>query len=90
MADEPNKFTHIGVLDETQRRTSILARVANGGRGINIYKLVDEWSKVAWQEALDAGVVTDAMLKPTPAHWIKPTIAVTKKRRPQRIVGISK
>lgn len=82
MADEPNKFTHIGVLTDTQKMISILSRIANGGQGVKIYNMVDAWAKDAWEEAKAAGVVTDAMLKSTPAHWINST----KKRRTQRVV----
>ena len=84
MTDEPNKFTHIGVLTDTQKMIGILARVANGGQGMNIYSLVDAWAKDAWEEAKAAGFVTDAMLTP-PAHWVAPTISTTKKRRVQRV-----
>lgn len=80
MADEPNKFTHIGVLTDTQKMISILSRIANGGRGVKIYNMVDAWAKDAWEEAKAAGVVTDAMLKSTPAHWV----GATKKRLIQR------
>lgn len=82
MVDEPNKFTHIGVKEDTQKRIAILARVANGGQRVNIYDLVDAWAKDAWEEALQAGVVTDAMLNP-PAHWVAP--AHTTKKRRQRV-----
>lgn len=86
MADEINEFTHIGVLVDTQRRVSILSKVANGGRGMNIYALVDTWAKEAWEEAKQAGVVTDAMLNP-PAHWVAPSTPVqaTKKRRQRKV-----
>lgn len=67
MAEEPIKFTHIGVKEETQRMISILAKVANGSQ--RMYDLVDVWAKDAWEEAKLAGVVTDAMLNP-PAHWV--------------------
>lgn len=83
MTDEPNKFTHIGVLTDTQKRIAILARVANGGQKMNIYDLVDIWSKQAWEEAKEAGVVTDAMLQPQ-AHWIAPVIETKKQTRRQR------
>lgn len=83
MADEPNKFTHIGVLTETQKRISILASVANGYQRMKIYELVDAWAKDAWEEAKLAGVVTDAMLQPQ-AHWVAPAPGPVKKRR-QRI-----
>ena len=83
MADEPTKFTHIGVKEDTQKRIAILAQVANGGQRMRIYDLVDTWAKDAWEEAKQAGVVTDAMLNP-PAHWVAPAVPATKKRR-QRV-----
>lgn len=84
MTDEPNKFTHIGVKEDTQKMISILAKVANGGQRMNIYDLVDAWAKDAWEDAKLAGVVTDAMLNP-PAHWVNTPIVPTKKRRVQRV-----
>lgn len=81
MTEEPIKFTHIGVKEDTQKKISILAKVANGR--MRIYDLVDTWAKDAWEEAKQAGVVTDAMLNP-PAHWVTPTVTTTKKRR-QRV-----
>jgi len=76
MADEPNKFTHIGVKEDTQKRIAILAKVSNGGQ--HMYDLVDRWAKEAWEEAKTAGVVTDAMLKPS-VHWV--TLDTTTKRK---------
>lgn len=83
MADEPRKYTHIGVLTDTQKVIAILARVANGGQGMNIYAMVDAWAKEKWEEAKEAGVVTDAMLQPTPAHWL----GTEKKRAVRQRIG---
>lgn len=83
MTDVTNKFTHIGVKEETQRMISILAKVSNGGQ--RMYDLVDAWAKDAWEEAKLAGVVTDAMLKPQ-AHWVAPAQAPVKKRRISKAV----
>lgn len=66
MADEPNEFTHVGVLIETQKKIAILARVL----GPNIYGLVGSWTDASWEIAKDAGLVTDAMLKPFQAHVV--------------------
>lgn len=84
MTDETSKFTHIGVKEDTQKKISILAKVANGGQRMNIYDLVDTWANDAWEEAKQAGVVTDAMINP-PAHWVGSPIPVTKKRRSHRL-----
>jgi len=67
MTDEPNKFTHVGVKQKTQKQIAILARVF----GFDIYDLVGTWTNSAWETALKAGLVTDAMLEsPTKAHVI--------------------
>lgn len=66
MADETNEFTHVGVLIETQKKIAILAKVL----GPNIYGLVGSWTDASWQIAKDAGLVTDAMLKPFQAHVV--------------------
>lgn len=62
MAEDTSKYTHVGVLKPTHKMIAILATVADGGQGVNMYELVDVWAKTAWQEAKDAGLVTDAML----------------------------
>lgn len=94
MAEEFNDFTHIGVKKGTQRKVAILAKVANGR--MNIYDLIDAWANDAWEEAKQAGVVTDAMINP-PAHWVNPIVAaetaprgktrlnVQTKKRSQRV-----
>ena len=64
MAEETSKYTHVGVLKRTQKQIAILSNVANGGEGVEMYKLVDAWAQTAWQEAKDAGLVNDAMLPP--------------------------
>lgn len=74
MKEELNIFTHIGVKKLTQKKISLLAQVANGGQRMHIYDLVDAWADGAWEEAKQAGVVTDAMLNP-PAHWVNPIVA---------------
>ena len=58
MADEPNKFTHIGIEKQTQRKISILAKALE----TNIYSMVGFWADHEWNTALKAGLVTDAML----------------------------
>lgn len=83
--EDEAKFTHLGVLTETQRRVAILSKVANGGRGMYIYDMVAIWANEAWEEAKLAGVVTDAMLNP-PAHWVKPPVVSVKKRRISKAV----
>ncbi len=79
MADENSKYTHVGILKPTHKKIAILAAVANGGQGVNIYELVDAWAQEAWQEAKANGLVTDAML-PTPSAAGKP-VAVKKQIR---------
>lgn len=64
--DEPNKFTHVGVTTKTQRQIALLAKV----HGCNIYDLVGAWTDSAWEIALQAGLVTDAMLEPQKAHVV--------------------
>jgi hypothetical protein len=66
MTEETNEFTHVGVLIETQKKIAILAKVL----GPNIYGLVGSWTDASWQIAKDAGLVTDAMLKPFQAHVV--------------------
>jgi len=63
MADEENKFTHIGIERKTQRQIAILAKI----HGVTIYDLVGTWTDDAWEKARRAGLVTDAMLG---AHWV--------------------
>lgn len=73
MADEPNKFTHVGVEVKTQKQIAILASVI----GPSIYGLVGAWAEAAWQIAKDAGMVTDAMLEPQQAHMVGKASVVT-------------
>lgn len=67
MADEPNKFTHVGVLTETQKKISILAKVQGS---VHMYDLVELWANREWEIARKGGLVTDAMLKPFQAHVV--------------------
>jgi hypothetical protein len=59
-------FTHIGLKKGTQRKIAILSRVI----GPRIYELVAIWTNDAWEMAKKQGMVTDAMLEETPAHWV--------------------
>lgn len=60
---ERKRYTHVGVLVETQKKISILASVT----GENIYDLVALWTDQAWEKAKEEGVVTDAMVQsPSP------------------------
>jgi hypothetical protein len=54
MADQPKKYTQIGVTVPTQKKISILAAVI----GPSIYELVETWADEAWQEAKEKGLVT--------------------------------
>ncbi len=59
-------FTHIGLKKSTKKKIQILSAVM----GPNIYELVAIWANDAWEQAKKAGMVTDAMLEETPAHWV--------------------
>lgn len=76
--EEENKFTHIGVKKLTQRKVSILAKVLDD---TEMYSLVEFWADSAWQSAIEAGLVTNAMLKQDKtAHVIgKPFASPSKK-----------
>ena len=69
MTEEPTKFTHIGVKKLTQRKVAILAKVLDD---TDMYSLVEFWADTAWDSAIKAGIVTDAMLtqKTQSAHVI--------------------
>ena len=60
------EFTHIGLKRGTKKKIAILSRVI----GPRIYELVAIWTNDAWEMAKKAGMVTDAMLEETPAHWV--------------------
>ncbi len=71
MTDKTTKYTHVGILKRTQKQIALLAKVANGGQGVDIYKLVESWAEAAWAEAKEAGLVTDEMIPAgLQAHWI--------------------
>ena len=80
-----NIFTHIHCLKRTKKQIELLASVANAGEGVNMYDLVGSWANTAWEEAKEAGLVTEAML-PISAHWVgkSPVIDTAKKRSTQR------
>lgn len=59
-------FTHIGLKKGTKKKIAILSRVI----GPAIYELVAIWANDAWEMAKKAGMVTDAMLEETQAHWV--------------------
>jgi hypothetical protein len=59
MANQPKKYTHIGVTVPTQKKISILASVI----GPSIYELVESWTDEAWAKAKKDGLVTDAMIQ---------------------------
>lgn len=65
MADE-SKFTHIGVTKETRRKISILAKAQD----VDIYKLAEYLVNKDWDRAVEAGMVTNAMIDQQ-AHWVK-------------------
>lgn len=60
MAEQPKKYTHVGVLVQTQKKISILSSI----QGENIYELVEAWADEAWEKAKKDGLVTDAMIQP--------------------------
>jgi hypothetical protein len=61
---DEEKFTHIGVKRRTQRQVAFLAKVHD----VDIYSLVGSWADDAWQDALQAGLVTDKMLVAAPVN----------------------
>jgi hypothetical protein len=62
MTDEPKKeFTHVAIAKPTKRKVTLLANAMD----VDIYSLVELWAEKEWQTALKAGLVTDAMLKPS-------------------------
>jgi hypothetical protein len=62
MAEQPKKYTHVGVMTGTQKKIALLSRI----RDVNIYDLVEAWADEAWEKAKKEGLVTDAMLTPAP------------------------
>jgi len=57
--DDTKKFTHLAVEKVTQRKVAVLAKVFDE----NIYELVARWAGQDWEQALENGLVTDAMLE---------------------------
>lgn len=77
MSNEETKFTHIGVTKTTHRKAAILAKVLEN---TNIYDLVGLWADSAWDSAIAAGLVTNAMLnQDKSAHVIGKPFTATKK-----------
>lgn len=70
------KLTHVAISRPTQKKIALLAKIKGG----TIYAMVGEWADLYWDQAREAGVVTDAMLE-SQAHWVAPTPAPVKKRR---------
>jgi hypothetical protein len=60
-----SETTHIGVLKITQKRISILTKVisAQQPNKVTMAEVVENLASIAWQQAKDQGLVTDAMLK---------------------------
>lgn len=56
MADK--KYTHVAVEPRTQRKVAILAKA----KDVKIYHLMEALADREWKKALQAGLVTDAML----------------------------
>jgi len=76
MDNEETKFTHIGVTKTTHRKAAILAKVLEN---TNIYDLVGFWADTAWDSAIEAGLVTNAMLNQgKSAHVIGKTLKENK------------
>ena len=69
MSTQEDKFTHIGVKKTTQRKVAILSKVLDN---TDMYSLVEFWANTEWENALKAGLVTEAMLtqKTQSAHVI--------------------
>lgn len=85
MDNEETKFTHIGVKKLTQRKVSILAKVLDD---TDMYSLVEFWADTAWQSAIEAGLVTNAMLKQDKtAHVIGKPFNSTEKKLGKRVTA---
>lgn len=83
MSNEETKFTHLGVTKITQRKIAILARVLEN---TNIYDLVGFWADSAWDSAIAAGLVTNAMLnQDKSAHVIGKPFTGTKKAKKEAV-----
>jgi hypothetical protein len=77
---EGSKFTHVGLEKPAKKKIAILATI----RGGSIKSLVGEWADLYWEQAKEAGLVTDAMINSTP---IVPT--ETKGRNQRSRMGAS-
>jgi hypothetical protein len=85
---EDSKYTHVGVLKSTHKKIAILKTVANGGQGVDMYQMIDAWANQAWEEAREAGLVTDAMLPAdVKAHWVGMDVASGKDKTVKAIVS---
>lgn len=65
---EGSKYTHVGLEKPAKKKIAILATI----RGGTIKSLVGEWADLYWEQAKEAGLVTDAMItgavmEPTPS-----------------------
>lgn len=89
MSDE-TEYTHVGIKKRAQRQIAILAQV----KGIRIYAFVDLLAEAAWQDALQAGLVTDAMIPqpeilpiPTPSQIRKGGKTLAHRARQRAAMG---
>lgn len=60
-----SETTHIGVLKVTQKKVAILTKVISAQQAgkVTMAEVVDNWASIAWEQAKNQGLVTDAMLK---------------------------
>lgn len=60
-----SETTHIGVLKVTQKKVSILTKVISAQQAdkVTMAEVVDNWASIAWEQAKNQGLVSDAMLK---------------------------
>ena len=76
-AGEGSKFTHVGLEKPAKKKIAILATI----RGGSIKSLVGEWADLYWEQAKEAGLVTDAMIatgtitEPTPSKGKRERVA---------------
>lgn len=63
MAQEPKEYSNLAVTPETKRKIQLLAQI----KGVNILDLIASWADEEWEKTKKEGLVTDAMLTPSPS-----------------------
>ena len=72
MAKEPKEYSNLAVLPTTKRKIQLLS----GIKDEDILVLVGAWADTEWEKAKKEGLVTDAMLKPSPSKQKKSALAL--------------